>query len=110
MVDRAKKISELQALTSPAGEDLLVIVDSPSSNATTKYVTLQNLLANNNANVTVSNSAVLSANTLVIRKKQTPLSSTGELGITEGTFWYDANYLYIATANNTLKRVALSTF
>lgn len=108
MTDRAKKVSELTALTAPAGEDLLIIVDDPSGTANTKKITVTNLFNNCSANVTISNSAVLSTNTLLIRNKSTPANST--IAVTEGTFYFDADYLYIATANNVLKRVALESF
>ena len=95
MTDRAKKISELTALTAPAGEDLLVIVDDPTgtSNAT-KKVTVSNLLGNSAANVAIRNA--------------TPANST--ITVRQGVLLYDANYLYIATSNNTLKRISLSSF
>lgn len=101
MADRAKKISELDSLTAVAGEDLLVIVDSPSSTPVTKKVSVNTLF-------TVANSVTVSANTLVVRNFQSPTSSS--FACERGTILYDANYLYIAVANNTLKRVALSSF
>jgi hypothetical protein len=101
MADRAKKISELTALTSPSGDDLLVIVDDPSGNVATKKVTVNNFF-------NVANAVVVSANTLIVRNNQTPANST--ITVTKGTIMYDTNYLYIATANNTLKRVSLSSF
>lgn len=108
MADRAKKISELLALTTPSSEDLLVIVDDPTGNSVTKKVTVGNLFTNCSSNVTISNSAVLSANTLLIRNFGTPANSG--ITIQQGVFFYDNSYLYIAVANNTLKRVALSSF
>lgn len=109
MADRAKKISELPALTSPAAEDLLVIVDAPSSNAVTKQVTVGNLLNNVAANVTVSNTYYLSANNIQIKRKATPVVSSGTTDL-QGSIWFDDNYIYVATANGTVKRAALSTF
>jgi len=94
MSDRAKKITELSALTAPAGDDLLVIVDDVSGTAVTKKVTVANLLGNSSANVVVFNA--------------TPANST--ITVKKGTLLFDNNYIYIATANNNLKRVALSTF
>ena len=76
MSNRAKKISELVATVSPTSDDLLVIVDDPSGTAVTKKVTLGNLLANSSANVTVSNTSVLSAKNMVNRRKETPNNST----------------------------------
>ena len=46
MSDRAKKISELTALTSASSDDLLVIVDAPSGTAATKKITVGNLFGN----------------------------------------------------------------
>jgi hypothetical protein len=108
MTNRAKKISELVATVSPSSDDLLVIVDSPSANAVTKKVTVGNLMGNSTANVTISNSAILSANTLVIRRKHTPTSSS--TSDQQGTIYFDDNYLYVAISNGAVKRVSLNAF
>ena len=42
----AKKISELTALTTASTDDLLVVVDSPSSSAETKKITISNFYGN----------------------------------------------------------------
>ena len=94
MSDRAKKITELTALTAPSVDDLIVIVDSPTGTPVTKYVTVGNLLGNAAANVVIYNS--------------TPANST--ITVKKGTILFDSSYLYVATANNTLKRVALTAF
>lgn len=108
MTDRSKKISELAALTAPAPEDLLVIVDSPATDAVTMKVTVGNLFGNNSSNVTIANTKYLSANNLIIRRKQTPNSGADpEL---QGSVFFDDNYLYVVTSNGTIKRVALSSF
>lgn len=108
MVDRSKKISELTAITSPSPDDLLVIVDSPAANAATRKVTVGNFLANSSSNVTIANTKYLSANNLIIRRKQTPNSSAdAEL---QGSVFYDDNYLYVVTSNGTIKRIPLSSF
>lgn len=44
MTDRAKKITELTAITNPAASDLLIIETDPAGSAVTKKITLQNLL------------------------------------------------------------------
>jgi len=103
-----KKVSELTALTAPASEDLLLIVDDPSGAAASKKITVGNLFGNCSSNVTLSNTAVLSANAVVVRNSQTPANST--ITVTKGTIFYDSDYLYVAVANNTLKRVTLSSF
>ena len=109
MADRAKKISELTALTSASTDDLLVIVDSQANNAVTKQVTVGNFFNNSAANVTVGNTYYLSANNFVIRRRATPASSSGTSDL-QGSIWFDTNYIYVATANGTIKRAALSSF
>ena len=94
MSDRAKKITELSALAAPAAADLLVIVDDVAGTAITKKVTVGDLLGNSSANVVIYNS--------------TPANST--ITVKKGTLMFDSDYLYIATANNTLKRVSLTAF
>lgn len=94
MTDRSKKISELTALTTPSGEDFVVIVDDPSGTPITKKVTVANLLGNSAANVVIQN--VTPAN--------------GTITVKKGTIMFDSTFLYIATANNVIKKVALSAF
>jgi hypothetical protein len=94
MADKALKISELTALTSISGGDLLVIVDDPTGTPTTKKVTVANLLGNSAANVVIQN--VTPAN--------------GTITVTKGTIMFDSSFIYIATANNVIKKVALSAF
>jgi hypothetical protein len=103
-----KKVTEFTALTGAASEDLLLIVDDPSGAPETKKITVANFLGNCSSNITLSNTAVLSANAVVIRNLQTPANSG--ITATRGTVFFDTNYLYIAVANNTIKRVALSSF
>lgn len=94
MADKALKISELGAVTAPSGDDLLVIVDDPTGTPTTKKVTVANLLGNSSANVVIRN--VTPAN--------------GTITVTKGTIMFDSSFIYIATANNVIKKVALSSF
>lgn len=109
MADRSKKITELTAATSVAANDLILIVDKHSSaTATTKSANVSVLFGNVAANVTLSNTAVLSTNNMVLRDNSTPANSTITVG--QGKIWADASYIYVATANNTVKRVALSSF
>lgn len=108
MVNRAKKISELGESTSPSANDLLVIVNSSAGTTVTRKVTVANLLGSTSANVTVSNSATLSTKNLVVRRKETPVSSS--TSDQQGSIYFDDNYLYLAISNGAVKRVALTTF
>jgi len=89
MVDRSKKISELPLVSVVANTDLVIIVANTSGTANTKRVT-----ANNFRNSIIFGSV--------------PADSTSN-GFT-GQLAYDTNYLYICVANNTWKRVTLSSY
>lgn len=114
MADRAKKISELTALSAASGDDLLVVVDSPSSNATTKKITITNVFNTVAANVNIGNTYFVTANNaniknLKITRKETAAVSSNTAD-KEGQMWFDDNYIYVCTANGTVKRATLSTF
>lgn len=124
-----KKITELAAANSVANSDLLVTVTSPSGSAATKKITVQNFFGNISTTVVVNNTATVSSltttsgtvqanltingtlisNNLIVTTTTTPANSTSTT-ITIGSIFYDSNYLYIATANNVVKRALLSTF
>ena len=107
--ENAKTIDEFELITSLQANDLFVVVKNrANTNLATHSVSLSVLMGNTSANVTVANSNILSANTFILRNNQTPSNSS--ITVTKGTILFDSDYLYIATANNTLKRVALSSF
>ena len=107
MSDRAKKISELDSITSATANDLIVIVNQPgTANVATKKITVANFLANsistlsglavsntaNIVNLNVTNNAVISNTTITSANVITLRISTGT-----------ANVLTVTTANvNTL--------
>lgn len=126
-----KKITELPAANSVANSDLFVTVTSPSSTATTKKITVQNVFGNITTTVAVNNTATVSGsltvlsdssflsnvainntllpNNLIIPTRATPANSTSTT-IRAGSVFYDSNFIYVATANNVVKRASLSTF
>ena len=108
MADRSKQISELPTTTSVAANATFVVVDNTTAVANTKQISANNLFNNSSFNVTLSNTAILSANTIIIRNSQTPANST--ITVSKGTIFFDTDYLYIAVANNTLKRILLTSF
>ena len=50
----------------------------------------------------------INSNTVYLTNRSTPANSTAT--VSQGRFWFDATYAYFATANNVIKRVALSSF
>lgn len=125
MADR--KITELAALTSANQKDLLYVVDDPSGTPVSKKISLYNLFGSIPANTSITGTATVSGNTTlngaktVISAGQVTLSSTTSVGSNnattvlsradgQGTIFWDENYLYLATSNTQVKRVALSVF
>ena len=98
MGDRAKKISELTALSTATGDDLLVIVDDPSGNAVTKSVTVTALLYTSGVNVKAT----------AVKSGSVPANSSASG--TGGDVRFDSDYVYVCVANNTWKRASLNTW
>lgn len=81
-------VSNLQVANSAAGVDRVLLV---LANGAVRIATLDGLL--DSASVVAEG---------------TPANSS--VAVTEGQVMHDSNYLYVATANNTLKRVLLESF
>jgi len=96
-----KKITDLNSANSAATSDLLVIVRDPAGSAVTSKITVQSFLSNVDT--------ISIANTISLPRKTTPANSIA-VSITAGSLFYDSNYLYIAVATNTIKRVSLASF
>jgi|TARA_R110000803_G_scaffold36912_6_gene79450 hypothetical protein len=114
-----KKITELPALTTAASSDVLYIIDDATGTPVSKKISLLNLLGAVPANTvftahTTFNNKVTAANgviTLATSTTPTSNNATTDLGAgMQGSVFWDQNYLYIATSNTEIKRVALNTF
>jgi hypothetical protein len=102
----ATKATALTAATTMAANDIVYIVADPGGSPTSKKITVSNFYANVVVQARFANT--LTANTLVFGKRSTPSTSSDTAA--NGSMWFDTNYIYCATANNTIKRVALSAF
>ena len=49
-----QKVSDLSTLTTPASEDLLLVVDNPNGTPASKSITLKNLFASVPANTVIN--------------------------------------------------------
>ena len=136
-----KKVTQLTSLTSPASEDLLLVIDNPSGTPTSKQITVKNLLGSAPSNTSITGTLTVAANTtlngsntvissnvnmtstrgprtsakwITIAKTTGSVSNnaTTELGSggLEGSIFWDEDFLYVATSNTVVKRVALSVF
>lgn len=114
----ATKISDLPAATALASGDLIPVVLDPAGSPSTRKITVANFYSNvivtakfsNTLTFTanVTSSLNMTANNLYITYTGTP--ATANDAVIKGKVWYDTSYLYVAVANNTIKRVSLSSF
>lgn len=117
MADR--KVTELPALTTAAAEDVLYVIDDPSGTPVSKKISLLNLLGSLPANTTFAaeatfNNKVNVANGIVTLQTAKTVGSNNAATVLgsgmQGSIFWDENYLYVATSNTVIKRVALSAF
>jgi hypothetical protein len=79
-----KKVTQLTALTSPANNDLLLIIDDPSGSPVSKKITLEDLLGNSNQlvvtviNVRATGEGTFAANNIT-------LDANNNITLTRGT-------------------------
>lgn len=90
MTDQAKKISQVPTASNVASTDRVLVLRSPSGNASVRTVEM----------------GVFSANLVISNNVPATASSNG----IAGTIARDSNYIYICVATNTWKRSQLSTW
>lgn len=88
-----------QTANTVSADTLLAVCSAPDSAPRTDIITVGNFVASLNQ---------VSANSIPLMSNTTPANST--IAISQGVMFYDANFLYVATANNTLRRIALASF
>ena len=117
-----KKVSQLDALTSVSGDDLIMVVNDPAGTPSSKKVTATNVFGGVTVPATFNNTVSISGGNMTIAANCTV---TGEMRLQESTpgtsntvteslgagkIWFDHFYMYIAVSNTAIKRVALSEF
>ena len=133
-----KKVTALTSLTAPTSADLLMIIDDPSGTPVSKQITLKNLAGGMpntavstlsvSANTTLAGSNTVVSSNVTFTSARGPRTaaryitvgkSTGTVsnnattelgGGMQGSILFDENYIYVATSNTVIKRVALSVF
>jgi|TARA_B110000495_G_C22999212_1_gene589483 hypothetical protein len=133
-----KKVTALTSLTAPTSADLLMIIDNPSGTPVSKQITLKNLAGGMpntavstlsvSANTTLAGSNTVVSSNVTFTSARGPRTaaryitvgkSTGTVsnnattelgGGMQGSILFDENYIYVATSNTVIKRVALSVF
>ena len=133
-----KKVTALTSLTAPTSADLLMIIDNPNGTPVSKQITLKNLAGGMpntavstlsvSANTTLAGSNTVVSSNVTFTSARGPRTaaryitvgkSTGTVsnnattelgGGMQGSILFDENYIYVATSNTVIKRVALSVF
>lgn len=103
-----QKTTQMSSLATPAGEDLLMIIDDPSGAPVNKKITLSTLFGKVPSNLVVNGTVTANTNAIIISNSQTPANST--ITIAKGSVFYDSDFIYVAVNANSLKRVPLSAF
>jgi hypothetical protein len=90
-----KQVGDLPVANSAVATDALIIERNPgANNAVTYQIEVQDLFNGTGINK--------------LATKSTPANNA--VTSSQGTIWFDDNYVYVTTANNVTKRAALSTF
>jgi hypothetical protein len=119
MATQAKKITDLQGLTSVSGDDLLMVVDSPNTSPSNKKVTVSNFFANVSTPVglkhavTVSNTATIDTLTISTKVSVANLNNipaSASANGTTGEVRFGNTYVYVCVSTNTWKRALLETW
>ena len=100
------KVTDLSSSTSVVDEDLLHVIDDPNGTPVNKKINVGNLFGKVPSNTMIN--GTFQANTANVRFSTSMTPSSNAQVALHGTIHWDADYLYIATANNSWKRVALS--
>lgn len=90
MSNGPKRVSELFVANAVANSDLLVVIANTSGNSVTVSMTVADFSS-------------------TMHFKTTPISGSATT-VKAGRIFYDNNYIYVAIANNVVKRVLLETF
>ena len=131
-----QKVSQLPSETTPAPEDLFLIITDPNGTPVSKKITLKTFLgalpsntvfnalvqlrANTRvlcsntivtSNVNMQTSGIFKANNVVVSLRSNPGSNNATLaGYQTNQIFFSNTHLYVAVNATTLKRVSLSTF
>lgn len=105
MTTEAKRVIDLTTKTYLSSTDKILVVFNAanSTSAQTALVTANNLFANSNMTLKSNNFMLMD------HRASDPANSTA-LTVANGTLFYTNSYMYVAIANNVLRRVALSDF
>lgn len=103
-----KKITEYAYVNNFSSSDVLLIVTNVATTPLTRIVTGSGFFGAVNTSITITGNNNIEANTIIVRRNETPSNSS--ITIKGGTIFFDNNYIYVAISNNEIKRASLSAF
>ena len=95
MATEAKKVSQLTEIHAATANKITLIVNDPAGTPSSRKLSVRNLFSNSTVNVAITSIS--------------PSNST-MTAVKAGSIFFDTNYIYVAVANNVVKRAALSSF
>jgi hypothetical protein len=107
MANNSVNMLDLTQVTGLGANDLFLVVRDPTGVANAVTISSNNLFGNVTTKI-VSNTEIQGTRFKFTSAPTTPATSIDV--VKQGTMWYDSGYLYVAVADNTIKRVALTTF
>lgn len=83
--------------------DLIILVKNANTTANLYNISAQTFFGSVNTDLILTSNAKL-----VIGKYSTPANSSANC--IKGEIWFDSNYIYLAVANNDIRRVSIESF
>lgn len=96
-INSDKRIDQYQSLESVSGSDKILVLSTEGERTVTRLADKDTFLAN------------IKTGNLVVEQYITPETGSST-EVEAGKIWFDTNYIYVAVSENTVKRVALSSF
>jgi len=103
-----QKTTDFAAASELTSEDLLPMINDPNGTPVNQKISVKNVFKKVPANTLINGTFEANTNSIRVSTSSTPASNTETA--THGTIKWDSDYLYVAVANNSWKRVALSIF
>lgn len=97
-----KTITDFTEITTLGQNDIFLVVKDPSGLNSTNKISANSLFAD---------IKFLSANVFSVNLKTTPANNSNvPTGGSQGTIFFDDDYIYVTTSSGVIKRAALSSF
>jgi len=111
-INEAIETKDILVVNTVSSNDYVIVTANVAGNARTRNIRVRHLFANTEHDVTGANvnANLISGNlatlvNVIVTNHTTPANSSANCIM--GQFWFDDDYIYLAIANNTIRRVPL---